>query len=136
MALCVVNDGIRKFPESLSYILADGFTDTLKQKKRYLNNRTAKQEQTVKLKVAVITDFDYSIFVQWFVSELDYGNLDFTIKLPVYGMLREWNVKTTSDLISTLQGRTMREIMLDLTILEDVETVIANGDYEMQTTCQ
>jgi hypothetical protein len=132
---CVINDGIREFPHALAYILISGFTSRLQQKKRFLNNKSRLEEQTAKIKVRVISDYDLSILLEWWINEIDYGYESFTIEAPFFGLNRIWNVELTNDLSLLKENRKSNDVLLELKILDDVETVIANNDYEKITTC-
>ena len=129
MADCVLNNGVREFPTGLVYILVSGFNQTLKSKKNYLGGKSKVINPTGKIEVLAKSDLEYAIFTDWYINELDYGNNDFTIEAPFFGLTRRWNVKIVGDVSASNSSQFVRKVQLNLEILDDVATILANSDY-------
>lgn len=129
MADCVLNNGVREFPDGLACILVSGFSQTIKPKKNYLGGKSKVINPTGKIEVLVKSDLEYTIFTDWYISEIDYGNNDFTIEAPFFGLKRKWNVKIVGDVSASNSSQFVRKVQLNLEILDDVATVLVNSDY-------
>ena len=129
MADCVLNNGVREFPTGLVYILVNGFNQTLKSKKNYLGGKSKIINPAGKIEVLTKSDLEYAVFTDWYINEIDYGNNDFTIEAPFFGLKRKWNVKIVGDVSASNSSQFVRKVQLNLEILDDVATVLANSDY-------
>lgn len=126
---CVLNNGVREFPDGLVYILVSGFSQTLKAKKNYLGGKSKTTNPTGKIEILSKSDLEYAIFTDWYINELGYGNNDFTIEAPFFGLKRKWNVRIIDDVSASNLSQFVRKGKLNLEILDDVATVLANSDY-------
>lgn len=122
-------DELSIFPESLVYILVDGFSATVPQKKRGLGRRTMlTKSPTASIKVLLTANTDTAVFTEWWVSEIDYGTKQFIIEETFFGIKREWLVSAKNDITQALQIGHTSEIVLELKIHDDLKEVIKNQE--------
>lgn len=123
---CVVLNGVREFPDNLTFVLQDGFTSVVPKKTKGLGGRTILEESaTVSIKVLLKTELEAAIFLEWWATELNYGTETFTINIPYFGIRKEWTVLILEQLKETLVIGTVREIAMNLKVLDDIDAAIA-----------
>lgn len=128
---CSILNGVREFPDNLSYILVDSFTSTAPRKMRGLGSRSLlEREATVSMKVLTQSEMEMAIFSEWWVTELEYGTLDFTIEIPFFGIRKTWTAKITSDMTEVLKLGESREISIQLKIINHLVTAMDGSNYE------
>jgi len=127
---CVVLNGVREFPNNLSYILVDSFTSTAPRKIRGLGSRSLLgRESTVSIRVHIQSDIEMAIFSEWWITELEYGTLDFTIEIPFFGINKVWTAKISSEISESIISGEVREITLELKILNHLDVAMQGTDY-------
>lgn len=130
--VCDVTDGAREFPDNLVCVITDGFTGTAPRKKKYLGNKASLVDKaTVSITILVRDETEAAIFLEWWVSELDYGVNPFTINVPFFGISRGWNVLAIGDMTDYLKIGTVREVKMKLRILNDLSEAISNNECEV-----
>lgn len=129
---CLINNGVRQFPKGLSYILRDNYSATAPQKKKYLGGKTLLlDDANLEITVLLPSTLDTTLFLEWWITELNFGTEDFTINLPYFGITKDWLVVATNEIKENLKGGNHRSVVLKLKIKEDIETAINNN-----VTCQ
>lgn len=129
---CLINNGVREFPKSLAYILKDGYSATAPQKKKYLGGKTLLlDDATLEITVLLPSTLDTTLFLEWWITELNFGTEDFAINIPYFGITKDWLVVATNKITENLKGGNYRSVGLKLKIKEDIETAMNNN-----VTCQ
>ncbi len=109
---CVVH--IKDFP-SLGCLIEEGNLNTQERKTKYLGGKISpfsKGEMQVML--LLFTDDEMRIFTEWWINSLGFGTSPFKILLPYFGMMQEYNVYMTNDLVEKKKSNGTREIFLQL----------------------
>ena len=110
MGCVCVDNGLREFPESLGCILNNNFSSTLVRQQRFLGDRgELTNNHSVTATVLFETTEDFGIFAYWYMEELDYGYLSFTIDLPIFGLTGTWEVTIREDLTEVVHSLDLRE---------------------------
>lgn len=117
---CVCVDSPAGFPTSLACVIKEGYEGTLIRKKRYLGNVSVVLDNPI-IGASVIVKYpsDLSIFASWWLDELDYGYLPFTLNLPFFGVTRDWQVKIKNNLAEAFIDGDLRDITLELELIEE-----------------
>ena len=122
MSCVCVDSGISKFPSMLGCVITNGFEITVLKKKRYLANKSEVNDNPrVKAKVLIPQEGDIAIFATWWIEELNYGHNNFTINIPFFGILRDWNVRLKNDLTETISAESgeLREIDILMEVVDE-----------------
>lgn len=116
------SDGVREFPSSLTCVTETGY----KVKNDYIvskgfGNRkvTTKDDIIISIKLLAMENVDLSLFTYWYYNEIERGELDFKITLPIFGTLKEWTVKFIFGSMYEVDGE--GNIAMELILVDDFE---------------
>jgi hypothetical protein len=114
------------FPENIACVPTSGYKETMPNAVLYLGGRYVPNDTIVSVNVITKTDADIESFTHWYIHDIEYGAVPFTIELPLFGVTRLWEVVLSSRLDTQLFGvsRTARNITMRLTLLDDISDYI------------
>ncbi len=115
------------FPESLLCYVTDGFSEGFPSLEKYLGARTDQLPSTANVKVRISSHVTMEQFTRWYLTDIIQGNLTFTVNLPLFGVLRAWEVKLTNKISTTplATKESIRYITLNLELIEDINDYIS-----------
>ncbi len=115
----------RVFPDNLVYIMDKGRSNTVPKKKKYLGGRTELTTYPVaNIEVFVSNEVDKAIFLEWWVTELNYGTESFSIKFPFFGIWKDWIVTAIGDEMKEEPSLESGTVKLSLKLVDDLQEAI------------
>lgn len=120
----------RAFPDNLVFLLDDDRKNMIPKKKRYLGKKTALvKKPTMNVSVIIESELDQAVFLEFWVTELNYGTELFTIKAPFFGIWHDWTVSVIGDM-EERPSKGWSDIKLGLKIEDDISEVIESMQCE------
>jgi len=116
----------RRFPSMLGCILRNSFSSKREVKyKKYLGGKEKLVKDTREVTVSIFfeTPQDVEIFWNWYKEELQNGQLDFLIELPLFGVKKEHRVIFKPNFTESIFLGNTRELSTNLEILEFNDTL-------------
>lgn len=115
------------FPTTLSCTVTSGFKEILPETTMYLGGETYTDKGRATVDALIDSHSDMEDFTRWYITDLSWGTLPFTITLPLFGVTRAWNVKLTKaiDIEHINDSAINRTINMDLEIQDDIDTYIS-----------
>lgn len=116
----------RRFPNMLGCILKNNFSSKREVKyKKYLGGKEKLVKDTREITVAIFfeTPQDTEFFWSWYKEELQNGQLDFIIELPLFGVKKEHKVRFKDNFTESNFLGSTRELAATLEVVEFNDTL-------------
>jgi len=115
------------FPTDISCAITEGFQEQLPSATRYLGGKSVVNPSRGKVKVIFTSHADFETFMRWYITDINYGLDSFTITVPFFGVSRAWEVKILTELDTAPNAKAsyIREIQMDLEIIDNIDDYIA-----------
>jgi len=110
------------FPAALDCILTEGYGEELSDVNKYLGANTYVYNPKGTAVVSTETHAEFQVFLDWYINTTERGKNSFTINLPFFGVLRDWEVKfvTKPDISPSNKSVKVRDTTMHLEVLDNI----------------
>ncbi len=110
------------FPSSIACVITEGYKEKSPFRKKYLGSNSfgTASDALIGVTVTTETNSEAKAFERWY---LDNGHNNFTINLPIFGVLRNWNVRIAEPIEGAFIGKEGRSIPMKIIVVDNI------GDY-------
>lgn len=114
------------FPTNLGCTITAGYGEQFPKTKQYLGGSKYNYNPVVKVAAQITSHADMEDFTRWYITDIDWGTAPFTISLPLFGVIRNWNVQltNTTDVGHGTSEVSNRKIPMVLEVLDNIDDYI------------
>ncbi len=121
---CVDNE-LREFPSSLGCVVTSGYGASHEGDILCFAGKSVKENEIISIEVVTENIEDVALFAYWYYIELESGALSFLLTIPIFGIVKAWEVKMTKGINeSILNDGSARTIKIDLKLITDITSTI------------
>ncbi|RLA74310.1 MAG: hypothetical protein DRG30_05450 [Epsilonproteobacteria bacterium] len=114
------------FPSNIACSVTSGFNESFPKVNRYLGGEKYVHLSTGRVTISIESHSDMELFSSWYIDDISWGVDPFTISLPFFGVIRDWNVRLTKEINTKPNSKAVfhRYISMELEILDDISAYI------------
>jgi len=111
------------FP-NIGCILNTNFNETAPISINYLGNKFIDQKAYGTFDLLTDTNQEFKDIWNWYTNTVNYGHDSFQINLPLFGVIRNWNVRIIKEPQAKLQQQEQRITTFNIVILDNIKDYV------------